>query len=56
MNKKEFENEMTGIKSKIMKMEKEFEGKVQEKPLTSIGIALGAGVIVGAFLTHMMKK
>jgi len=43
-------------KQKIADLEESFETKVSEKPLQSVGIAFGAGVVAGALIYALLRR
>jgi ElaB/YqjD/DUF883 family membrane-anchored ribosome-binding protein len=68
---KEMQKHIEGLKQELMALEARYESKVRDKvheidertqekisdnPYQSVGIAFGAGALLGAALAHMMKK
>ncbi|MFT4309286.1 MAG: DUF883 family protein [Candidatus Woesearchaeota archaeon] len=41
---------------RVKEMEEKFEDKVREKPLQSVGIAFGAGIVAGALLMMLTRR
>lgn len=44
------------MKEKAYQAQEKFEGKVQEKPMQSVGVAFGAGVLLGAIGSALMNR
>jgi ElaB/YqjD/DUF883 family membrane-anchored ribosome-binding protein len=44
------------LAQQVIDLEQRFEDKVREKPLQSVGISLGVGLIAGALLMGMLKR
>ncbi len=44
------------LSDKVMEIEQKIENKIQEKPLQSVGIAFGVGIIAGALLLGLLKR
>ena len=48
--------EMAQLKSKVQGYEQQFETKVSDNPVTSVGLAFGTGVLVGAVVSFLMSR
>jgi ElaB/YqjD/DUF883 family membrane-anchored ribosome-binding protein len=49
-------DELAVLKKKLAAYENRFEEKVQERPLASVGISFGAGVVIGALLGLALRR
>ena len=50
------QQEFQKLKEKVKSYEQQFEAKVQEHPVASVGIAFGAGVALGALVGYLMNR
>ncbi len=56
VNPEVIKDKIEELKEKIDELEGNFEEKIEEHPLASLGIALGVGAIIGAVATALIKK
>lgn len=50
------QQEFQKLKERVKNYEQQFEAKVQEHPVASVGIAFGAGVALGALVGFLMNR
>jgi ElaB/YqjD/DUF883 family membrane-anchored ribosome-binding protein len=47
---------MANVKDRAFKAKENFEHKVEENPMASVGISFGAGVVTGMLAYALMKR
>jgi len=52
----ELKRQLAEMRQRLMDYEKDFELKIQENPVTSVGVAFGAGMLVGVLTGWIMSK
>ena len=52
----QIKNAYENVSARVHELEARFEDRVRERPVQSVGIAFGAGIITGALLMAILKK
>ena len=55
-NYSELKHELNELKKKVSNYEKQVEQKVQEHPIASLGIAFGAGMLIGSLIKSLISR
>ena len=55
-NYSELKKELKELKKKVSNYEKQVEQKVQEHPIASLGIAFGAGMLIGSLIKSLISR
>ena len=55
-NLEKVKEELALLKEKVTNYERQFEEKVQDHPVASVGVAFGAGVLMGALVSFFISR